>query len=179
MSRLGIAVDDMFHDDATSVPGAGDLADGDPAAELEARRSRHGLARRNTEDRNDGHDRDGELDPGLEFVRPGPRARRTIILIISKKTTSCPPGPATVGAFPTTIPIITAGSITESTCRWGRTARPSITFPRYFAVPPEQMFIQTYYNPFETRGQAVYSLHAERGATIRRGARPWLRRPCR
>ena len=26
-------------------------------------------------------------------------------------------------------------------------------FPRYFAVPPEQMFIQTYYNPFETRGQ--------------------------
>jgi hypothetical protein len=26
-------------------------------------------------------------------------------------------------------------------------------FPRYMAVPPEQMFIQTYYNPFETRGQ--------------------------
>ena len=26
-------------------------------------------------------------------------------------------------------------------------------FPRYFAVPPEQMFLQTYYNPFETRGQ--------------------------
>jgi hypothetical protein len=26
-------------------------------------------------------------------------------------------------------------------------------FPRYFAVPPDQMFIQTYYNPFETRGQ--------------------------
>ena len=26
-------------------------------------------------------------------------------------------------------------------------------FPRYFAVPPEQMFIQTYYNPYQTRGQ--------------------------
>jgi hypothetical protein len=26
-------------------------------------------------------------------------------------------------------------------------------FPRYFAAPPDQMFIQTYYNPFETRGQ--------------------------
>jgi hypothetical protein len=26
-------------------------------------------------------------------------------------------------------------------------------FPRYFSAPPEQMFIPTYYNPFETRGQ--------------------------
>jgi hypothetical protein len=26
-------------------------------------------------------------------------------------------------------------------------------FPRYNAVPPEQMFIPTYYNPYETRGQ--------------------------
>ena len=26
-------------------------------------------------------------------------------------------------------------------------------FPRYFAVPPSQMFPQTYYNCFETRGQ--------------------------
>lgn len=26
-------------------------------------------------------------------------------------------------------------------------------FPRYNSVPPDQMFIQTYYNPFETRGQ--------------------------
>ena len=73
--------------------------------------------------------------------------------IISKKTTSCPPGPGSAGAFPTIIPIITDGSTTASTCRWGLTARPSITFPRYFAVPPDQMFIQTYYNPFETRGQ--------------------------
>jgi hypothetical protein len=26
-------------------------------------------------------------------------------------------------------------------------------FPRYIAVPPSQMFLQTYYNCFETRGQ--------------------------
>ncbi len=26
-------------------------------------------------------------------------------------------------------------------------------FPRYFAIPPTQMFPQTYYNAFETRGQ--------------------------
>jgi hypothetical protein len=26
-------------------------------------------------------------------------------------------------------------------------------FPRYFAVPPEQMFIQSYYNTYVTRGQ--------------------------
>jgi hypothetical protein len=26
-------------------------------------------------------------------------------------------------------------------------------FPRYFAIPPEQMFITTYYNPFMTQGQ--------------------------
>ena len=26
-------------------------------------------------------------------------------------------------------------------------------FPRYFAVPPEQMFLPTYYNPYTTRGQ--------------------------
>lgn len=26
-------------------------------------------------------------------------------------------------------------------------------FPRYFALPPEQMFLQSYYNPYLTRGQ--------------------------
>ena len=45
------------------------------------------------------------------------------------------------------------GSITESTCRSGLIARADYYFPRYLAVPPEQMFMQTYYNPFETRGQ--------------------------
>ena len=82
---------------------------------------------RNREDRNDGHDRHGELDPGLEFVRPGPRARPSSSASLFQETTSCPPGQAMVGDFPTIIPMVTAGSITESTCRWGLTARPSIT----------------------------------------------------
>ena len=51
-------------------------------------------------------------------------------------------------------------------------------FPRYFAVPPEQMFIQTYYNPFETRGQR-YIPYAEPAETIRWGARRLRRPTCR
>lgn len=30
---------------------------------------------------------------------------------------------------------------------------PSYHFPRYYAVPPEQMFFPTYYNPYMNRGQ--------------------------
>ena len=35
----------------------------------------------------------------------------------------------------------------------GANRTPEYYFPRYFAVPPMQMFPQTYYNCFETRGQ--------------------------
>ena len=35
----------------------------------------------------------------------------------------------------------------------GANRTPEYFFPRYFAVPPAQMFPQTYYNCFETRGQ--------------------------
>jgi hypothetical protein len=37
-------------------------------------------------------------------------------------------------------------------------------FPRYHAVPPEQMFLTTYYNPFETRGQRFIPFDAGGGA---------------
>jgi hypothetical protein len=37
-------------------------------------------------------------------------------------------------------------------------------FPRYLAVPPEQMFLQTYYNPYETRGQRYLPFAAGGGA---------------
>ena len=30
---------------------------------------------------------------------------------------------------------------------------PDYFFPRYLAVPPDQLFISTYYNPYSTRGQ--------------------------
>jgi hypothetical protein len=37
-------------------------------------------------------------------------------------------------------------------------------FPRYNSVPPEQMFLPTYYNPFETRGQRFLPYVAGGGA---------------
>ena len=45
-------------------------------------------------------------------------------------------------------------------------------FPRYFAVPPEQMFLQTYYNPYETRGQRYLPFGANGGAHPAGGAPP-------
>jgi len=36
-------------------------------------------------------------------------------------------------------------------------------FPRYFSAPPQQMFMPTYYNPFETRGQRYIPYVAEGG----------------
>jgi hypothetical protein len=35
----------------------------------------------------------------------------------------------------------------------GANRTPDYFFPRYLSVPPAQMFMQTYFNPFETRGQ--------------------------
>jgi hypothetical protein len=35
----------------------------------------------------------------------------------------------------------------------GADRTPEYYFPRYMAIPATQMFTQTYYNPFETRGQ--------------------------
>ena len=87
------------------------------------------------------------------------------IPIISRPTTSCPPGPATAGDSRTAIPIITAGSITKINLPLGADRTAEYYFPRYLAVPPEQMFITTYYNPFETRGQRYIPY-------CRRGRRP-------
>jgi hypothetical protein len=43
-------------------------------------------------------------------------------------------------------------------------------FPRYHAVPPEQMFIPTFYNPYETRGQRYIPYVADGGAHSAGGA---------
>jgi hypothetical protein len=43
-------------------------------------------------------------------------------------------------------------------------------FPRYHSVPPEQMFIPTYYNPFETRGQRYIPFVGDGGAHPAGGA---------
>ena len=45
-------------------------------------------------------------------------------------------------------------------------------FPRYFAVPPEQVFMGTYYNPYVNRGPALPPLHRERRAATRWAGRP-------
>jgi hypothetical protein len=37
-------------------------------------------------------------------------------------------------------------------------------FPRYYSVPPEQMFLQCYYNPYQTRGQRYIPYVAGGGA---------------
>jgi hypothetical protein len=43
-------------------------------------------------------------------------------------------------------------------------------FPRYFVVPPEQMWIPTYYNPYVTRGQRYLPYVADGGAHPAGGA---------
>ena len=45
-------------------------------------------------------------------------------------------------------------------------------FPRYYVVPPEQMFFPTYYNPYETRGQRYLPYVAGGGAHPAGGAPP-------
>ncbi len=43
-------------------------------------------------------------------------------------------------------------------------------FPRYFTVPPEQMWFPTYYNPYESRGQRYLPYVAAGGAHPAGGA---------
>ena len=64
---------------------------------------------------------------GHACVRPGPCSPTHHHDPIPGSSTSCRPGRATVGDFPTAIPTIMDGSITASICRWAPTARPSIT----------------------------------------------------
>ena len=63
------------------------------------------------------------------------------------------PGPATAGASPTATPTATAGVDHGDALPLGADRTAEYYFPRYFAVPPDQMFLPTYYNPYLTRGQ--------------------------
>jgi hypothetical protein len=45
-------------------------------------------------------------------------------------------------------------------------------FPRYFAIPPEQMFMGTYYNPFVTRGQRYLPYTGNGGWHLMSGPAP-------
>ena len=50
-------------------------------------------------------------------------------------------------------------------------------FPRYYVVPPEQMFFPSFYNPYETRGQRYLPYVADGGAHPAGGAPLGLGRP--
>jgi hypothetical protein len=45
-------------------------------------------------------------------------------------------------------------------------------FPRFMAVPPAQMFLQTFYNPFETRGQRYIPYSGAGGDHVMGGPPP-------
>lgn len=64
-----------------------------------------------------------------------------------------PPGPGNGWGFPNGNPDHYGWVDYGVDLPLGADRTPDYYFPRYLAVPPEQMFIQTYYNPFETRGQ--------------------------
>ena len=66
---------------------------------------------------------------------------------------SSPTGPATAGASPTATRTATAGTTRPPSFPWERNRTDSYYFPRYFAIPPEQAFMGTYYNPYVMRGQ--------------------------
>jgi hypothetical protein len=64
-----------------------------------------------------------------------------------------PPGPGNGWGFPNDNPDQYGWVDYGDNLPLGADRTAEYFFPRYFAVPPEQMFIQTYYNTFETRGQ--------------------------
>jgi hypothetical protein len=64
-----------------------------------------------------------------------------------------PPGPGEGWGFPNDSPDGYGWVDYEDNLPLGADRTPEYYFPRYLAVPPDQMFTQTYYNPFVTRGQ--------------------------
>src|SRR5271166_2282802 len=64
-----------------------------------------------------------------------------------------PPGPGDGWGFPNNSPDHYGWVDYEDNLPLGSDRTPDYYFPRYFAIPPEQMFTAEYYNAFETRGQ--------------------------
>ena len=133
---------------------------------------------RNREDRNDGHDRHGELDLGCEFVRSGPRARPSSPASYSSQTTSCRPGLAMVGGFPTVIPIDYGWVDYGDSCRWAPTARPSITSRATSPFLRNRCLHRPITTPSRRVASGIFPT-SEQGETIRWAARRWHRRTCR
>jgi len=64
-----------------------------------------------------------------------------------------PPGPGNGWGFPNDNPDRYGWVDYGTDLPLGADRTAEYYFPRFFAVPPEQMFIQTYYDCFQTRGQ--------------------------
>jgi hypothetical protein len=64
-----------------------------------------------------------------------------------------PPGPGDGWGFPNGSPYGSGWADYGPYLPLGADRTADYFFPRYYSVPPEQLFEPTYYNPFETRGQ--------------------------
>ena len=67
------------------------------------------------------------------------------------------------------------GGLRHSTCRWAPTGPREYYFPRYLAVPPDQMFMPTLLQPLRHPRPALHSLRGLRRRSTRRAARPSAR----
>ena len=66
---------------------------------------------------------------------------------------SSPPGPGYGWGFPNGNPDGYGWCDHGDALPLGADRTAEYYFPRYFALPPDQMFLPTYYNPYMTRGQ--------------------------
>jgi hypothetical protein len=82
-----------------------------------------------------------------------------------------PPGPGYGWGFPNNNPDGYGWHDIGDRLPLGPDRHPEYYFPRYFATPPEQMFLQNYYNPYVTRGQRYIS-HAGCGGCHPMGGSP-------
>jgi hypothetical protein len=89
-----------------------------------------------------------------------------------------PPGPGDGWGFPNDRPELAGWFDPGVYLPLGADRTADYFFPRFLSVPPEQMFLQTFYNPFETRGQryvpyvAAGGDHPAGGAPISSAALP-------
>jgi hypothetical protein len=68
-----------------------------------------------------------------------------------------PPGPGYGWGFPNNAPDSYGWWDHGTALPLDANRTPEYYFPRYYSLPPEQMFLQSYYNPYLTRGQRYIS----------------------
>jgi len=163
----------MFHADRAGTNAQAIQVTAITASTCISRDSPRGI-KKNTEDRDDGHDCHGELDVGFGFLGLG-HYRPIITIIIMGYSHIVAPALATAGGFLTIIRSVRLGRLRESTCRWEPTA-PADFSSALLRRPARTNVIQSYYNTYETRGQR-YIPSAEPEETIRWGPSSCHKRP--